>query len=121
MANVGGLQWQIPPSVLANNVDNYAERLLDAVFGLAQLFQARLESFAKANAGWTDRTGNARQGLTSLAVKEATGVVLYLFHAATYGIWLEVKNAGRYAIILRTLEAHYQPFIAAIKQLIGGR
>jgi hypothetical protein len=37
-----------------------------------------------------------------------------------YGIFLELANEGRFAVILRTLEAHYGPLIAALKRLVGG-
>lgn len=112
------LVWTIPPSVLGKNLGDYADRILAAVFDLAQFFAAKLEAWAKANAMWTDQTGNARQGLTARAFKTATAVTLVLFHTMSYGIWLEVKNAGRYAIILRTLETHYSPYMRAIEGLL---
>jgi hypothetical protein len=112
------LVWRVPPSVLAKGIGDYPKRMLDAVFALAQYFAARIEAFAKQTAPWTDQTGNARQGLTARAFREATAVTIVLFHQAVYGIWLEVKNAGRYAIILRTLEAHYQPYMTAIGRLL---
>jgi len=112
------LVWQVPPDTLARNVGDYAERLLSAVFDLAQYFAAKIEAYAKQHAIWTDRTGNARQGLTARAFKEATSVTILLWHSMAYGIWLEVANAGKYAIILKTLEAHYYPYIQAIERLL---
>lgn len=112
------LHWQIPPSVLAKNIGNYAERVLSAVFDLATFFAARIESYAKANAIWTDRTGNARQGLTARAFKTATAVTIVLFGTVAYQIWLELSNAGRFAIILKALEAHYGPYMRAIEGLL---
>ena len=109
------LHWQIPPSVLGKNIGDYADKVLRLVFDLAQMFAAKIEAFAKANAPWTDRTGNARQGLTGRAFKSATAVTILLFHQAEYGIWLEVANAGRYAIILRALESHYTEYMRAIQ------
>lgn len=116
-----GLVWQVPPSVLARNIESYAKRLLDAVFELAQVFAARIEAYAKANAPWTDRTGNARQGLAGRAYRMAASVVIYLFGSVDYQIYLETKHAGRYAIILRSLETHYAPLMSAIRGLVGGR
>lgn len=110
--------WQVPPEALARNVGDYVQRMLSAVYDLATYFAARIEAAAKQGARWTDRTGIARQGLTGKAVKTATGVVLYLFGQARYQIWLEVKNAGRFAVILRTLEAHYSPLMDAIRRLL---
>jgi hypothetical protein len=112
------LVWHVPPPVLAKGIGEYPKRMLDAVFALAQYFAARIEAFAKQNAPWTDQTGNARQGLTARAFREATAVTIVLFGAVHYQIWLEVKNAGRYAIILRTLETHYAPYMQAIERLL---
>jgi len=118
MAALASISWTIPPEALARGVGDYVERLLTAVVDLATFFAARMEAAAKATATWTDRTGNARQGLTGRAVKTAAGVIIYLFHQATYGIWLEVKNAGRFAVILRTMEAEYGALMSAIKGLM---
>jgi hypothetical protein len=112
------IHWTVPPSVLGKNIGDYAERVLSAVFDLAQMFAARIEAYAKANAPWTDRTGNARQGLTGRAFKTATAVTIVLFHSAAYGIWLEVANAGRFSIILKALEQSYQPYMRAIEGLM---
>ena len=112
------LVWTVPPSVLQKGIGDYAKRLLNAVFDLAQFFSARIEAYAKQHAPWQDQTGNARQGLTARAFRTATAVTIVLFHSMSYGIWLEVKNAGRFAIILKTLEAHYAPYMRAIEGLM---
>jgi hypothetical protein len=65
---------------------------------------ARAESMMRENAPWTDRTGNARAGLK--AEHKAVPMVsheLILFHSMPYGIWLEVRWSGRYAIIGPTM------------------
>lgn len=118
MADGITLRWQVPPSVLAQNVGNYADRLLSAVLDLVTNFAAQVEAAAKQNAPWTDQTGNARQGLTARAFKDAQAVTLMLFGTAEYQIWLEVKNEGRFAIILPTLESFYGRIMAAIERLI---
>ena len=112
------LKWNVPPSVLADGVGDYADRLLNAVYDLATFFAAKIEAAAKTNAVWTDRTGNARQGLTARAFRAATAVTLILWHSVEYGIWLELASAGKYAIILKTLEESYGPYMAAIEGLM---
>ncbi len=112
------LVWNVPPATLGQNVGDYVKRVLSAVFDLATLFAAKIEAYAKANAKWTDRTANARQGLTARAFKDASTVTIILFHTMAYGIWLEIANAGKYAIILKTLEAHYGSYMQAIERLL---
>lgn len=58
------------------------------------------ESHMRTNAPWNDRTGNARGGLR--AIHESQSRVshsLILFHTMPYGVFLEVRWSGRYAII----------------------
>ena len=118
MAGDVTLVWTVPPSALQRGIGNYAERLLSAVFDLAQLFAAKVEAFAKARAPWTDRTGNARQGLTARAFKTATAVTLILWSSVSYGIWLEIAHGGHWGIILKALEAHYSQYMRAIEGLM---
>lgn len=65
----------------------------------------RVEEYAKVNAPWSDRTGVARSGLTAEVYMEQGEVVLELAHTADYGLWLELIQDGRFAIIMPTLEA----------------
>lgn len=112
-------EWQTPPSVMVGKLKEWKKALIEAIFQLGRFFAARMESSAKKNARWTDRTTNARSGLTGKAFKLATGVVIYLFHKMEYGIWLEIANSGKYAIILETLEAHYAEIMTSLRKLVG--
>ena len=68
-------------------------------------FAKRVEQYAKDNAKWDDRTGDARSGLTALGQQRLSTYTITLFHTVDYGIWLEVRWAGKYAIILPTIQA----------------
>jgi hypothetical protein len=78
---------------------------IDAGVSLAfDVMEPRAESHMRQNAPWTDRTGNARNGL--MAKHEFTPMVkheLILYHTMPYGFWLEVRWSGRYAIIGPTM------------------
>lgn len=70
-----------------------------AAFAL-QKNAAPAENWMKSNAPWTDRTTNARNGLSARYAGSSGGVhVMVLFHTVDYGIWLEVAHEGRYRII----------------------
>lgn len=114
------IEWEFTPTQLASNVLGHKERLLKAILDLARVFAARIQSWARKNAVWTDRTSNARQGLFARAVPLAAGVAIVLFHTVDYGIWLEIANAGRFAIIMWALQAHYGPLMAALRALVRG-
>lgn len=64
-----------------------------------------LADAARGNAPWADRTGDARSGLTAMALDDHGDVVLTLFHTVEYGLWLEVIQNGQFATIMPTIEA----------------
>lgn len=119
---MSGFVWVKPPSAeLIPNVERYAARIRVALDAVGQLLAQRLQAYAQANAPWTDRTGNARQGLTGLSVAARDMVTVYLFHQMDYGKWLEIARGGPYRIILPTLQAHYGEVMRLLKSLLGGR
>lgn len=71
---------------------------------LAEQGAKKLESNAKNNARWTDRTGNARGRLNGRAQPISNGQRLILAHGVDYGIWLELANEKRFSIIPETLD-----------------
>ena len=71
--------------------------------GALKYHEAPAENYMKVNAPWKDRTTNARNGLAARFVG-GDEPSLVLFHQVDYGIWLEIKNDGEYAIILPTVQ-----------------
>lgn len=112
---------------MQRNLDAYRDKAKYAIRQVANYWQPVIEAYAKENATWIDRTSNARQSLHSFVDELANDTVaLYLAHGRPYGIWLEVKgehpevaNAGKYAIILPTLEAHYEPIRKMLKEIFS--
>jgi uncharacterized alkaline shock family protein YloU len=47
----------------------------------------------------------ARDGLDVDVYEEGQTVNIALYHTVDYGLWLEVIQGGRYAVIMPTLEA----------------
>jgi hypothetical protein len=99
------LTWEIPPSVLADGAQAYGRRVQDAIVATARIIEPRLEAHAKDTARWTDRTGNARAGLSTATVIASTLVEVFLFHTMDYGIFLEVAHAGKYAALYPSVVA----------------
>ena len=118
-----GIRWTTPPSELATAVERYGDRVLVAVAAVAQRVATEMQNQAKADAPWTDRTGNARTGIfgTSEADFGARVVTIYLSHGATidYGIWLELANSGNYAVIMRTMEGHYESLMQMLREIFA--
>lgn len=86
--------------ILRLNADGLGEAVQDALLTEA----ANMEQYAQDNAPWTDRTGEARAGLTAEVDHDRGNVYVSLFHTVEYGQWLEVIQNGQFAIIMPTLE-----------------
>ena len=90
--------------------------------GLQMLMQtaaSKMESWAKENAPWTDRTGAARQRLHGEAYWENPKVVVAaIMHQVDYGIYLELAHQRKYAILEKTLEEHKDEIQDAVATLL---
>ena len=67
-------------------------------------FSKEMLAYAQDNAPWNDRTGEARMGLDAALEDNRTELKIWLYHTASYGLWLEIRWNGLYAIILPTIE-----------------
>ena len=67
-----GIVWRggQAPSDLAASVERFGRRFQAAVLAVAQLVATEAEAYAKANAPWTDRTGQARQEIGRASCRE---------------------------------------------------
>lgn len=75
---------------------------------------------AKVNAPWTDRTGNARNGLSvEVGWVPLVSHSIRLFHRVTYGIFLETRWGGRYAIILPTIRLYGRDTMRLLNKLFA--
>lgn len=114
-----GIVWQggRRPSDLARAVEDYGRRIQAAVLAAAKVIADEAETLAKQNRPWRDQTREAREGLTGVAVEIAqAAVAIYLYHQAAHGKWLEIARAGKYQVVLPTLESLYPRVFAAIHE-----
>jgi hypothetical protein len=77
--------------------------------------------YMQSNATWTDRTGDARAGLQgAVHWQDPEHFTILLGHGANiyYGVWLEVRFGGRFAIVGPTVR-HFAPLMGAT--IVGAR
>jgi hypothetical protein len=122
------VEWSRQQNV-RDGMANYGRDVKAAKLRLAQFFAAKIEEDAKIHAEWQDRTGNARQSLRGYTNQDAPGgypnpadlaedaIALYLSHGMDYGVYLETRYAGAYAIILPVLQRWYPEITKALKEI----
>jgi hypothetical protein len=88
------------------SIYNKLRRHIAATVMAIQPLAGESESYMKTNAPWQNVTRNARNSLTgTVAVANSpqrTRISLKLSHGVDYGIWLELKNGGKFAIVRPT-------------------
>ena len=65
----------------------------------------KFENYAKQNRLWTDRTGQARQRLTGWVEMFSDKIRIHIGHGVDYGIYLELANQRRFAVLQKTVNA----------------
>lgn len=109
---------------------------LEAYIGATLDYKSQeIQGDMRANAPWTDRTGNARNGLfcqpygffrgkgsrDSAGKFQRQGSIfgLVMYHSVPYGIWLEIRWSGRYAIIVPTLASEGPEVMSLLNNVIN--
>lgn len=120
MANKISAEWVVPPSVAFPAMyDEWRRRVYAAVLAIMESYKPRAESWMKQNAPWMDRTGNARQSLFTDIETQAQEVVSLIFaHGVDYGVFLEFKNQGRFAVIAPALDYFFPQIMADIQAVL---
>lgn len=111
------LSWDL--SEFDSGINFMQTRFQSALLMLAEITSVKMEEYAKDEAIWINRTGNARQGLRGDAyyvTKDQIEIVLS--HQVEYGIWLELAHDRNYAILEEAIEENIDQLYSAIKRLI---
>lgn len=89
---------------LSKGLASFQFKTADRMGEIANKFADELLDYAVKNAPWNDRTGDARGGLQSAVFLNNDDLEIQLYHTIEYGLWLEVRWGGLYAIIIPTVE-----------------
>lgn len=99
------------------NLEEMNERVKAGLKVIGETVGAKMTSYAQANAPWTDRTGNARSGLHHEVAWKGTTLDIQIKHSMDYGIWLEIANSERFAILKKARDSQIDTFVSMIKSL----
>jgi hypothetical protein len=99
-------QWSVTPERAFGDLTNaYIAAIRRGIRALADRRAPEIEAWMTSNAGWTDRTGNARQTLhTEVEQVSLDMVQIVLAHGVSYGVYLELSHGAAYSIISPALD-----------------
>lgn len=106
-------ELQLTKDTLTSGLDKFDGDLLDIVFNVFQYWRTVAVSEMRTNARWVDQTGNARNALNATVYDGPNYIDMVLYHGVPYGVFLEVRWSGKYAIIGPTM-ATIAPRLAAM-------
>ena len=125
------MSFNLDFSILEQGLDTYEQQLVTGIAAILHRWAETVEGEAKANKRWQRRSGAAEEGLTAGVIEDAAGqiVSLYLAHQAPHGWYLETEPGTRkqtppavrdiFAIVMPTLESHYQDIMDEIQELLS--
>lgn len=83
----------------------------------AKTVAGQMETTAKRNAPWTDRTGNARRTMTGFAVwDENGGLLVGISGHMPYSPDLEEKHFRKYSILFPTVYSYVNTLMSVVVQ-----
>jgi len=119
MAGKTEATFEFDPGTLAVNLAGFSKKVDAAVGKLFDYYAATGEAAMKRGARWTDRTGNARNGLSAKAEHERDHHSIVLAHGVKYGVFLETRWAGRYAIVGPTSQSLGRQVMSGLNNLFA--
>lgn len=141
-----GFEWVISPDdELIPNIQEYGRAVYVALHAIATYWGQLIQDKARLEAVWTDQTGNARGGLffavdgfglapvtgtvtaeseaqkddVTIESGDANTLIITLGHTVFYGKFLELSNAGDFAIIMSTIEGNLSSLEKMIKDTLS--
>ena len=120
----------VKPTIVWEGDDKLRQRILRApekvharMRTITEFHSLKLETVAKVEAPWTDRTGNARSGIaTQTHSPRAFGGGDYgmtVYHQVPYGFYLETISQGRWGTIAPSVSKIAPQYYAAVQSVMG--
>lgn len=105
---------------VTNNVNfNAAANKIRAAIALyGQSAALKMESAAKNNAPWTDRTSNARNSIQGQFSMLGNTARITISGNTDYFVFLELANEKRWAVLSPTLESYAADVIAGYQKVV---
>lgn len=115
------LMWERPPSALKRDLKGWSAALVHQVLLHAQKIAGQMEVWMRANAPWTNRTGDARAGLKARAQQAGIIITVIAYSFVPHQVFLETMQNGRFAILKPAVDHFFARFMAGLSRIAKGR
>lgn len=110
--------FRLDTSAILSSIQSMDSKAGAAIMKYAEAGASKLEAYAKSNARWQNRTGDARRRLRGDVLSSGSIYKIRLAHGVDYGIWLELANERRYAIIEESIDAEGPGILKGFDRLV---
>lgn len=101
------------------NLYKWATMKKAGIEGVSRVASLNTQNYARANKRWQDRTGNARAGLNGGYFWETPEILkLFIAHSVDYGVYLELANDRKYAILSESINKVKDEWFNAVKKIM---
>lgn len=102
---MAGTQFKMDMSPIEKGLAKLGAKMGAAMLMYAVTKSQQMQGYMQSNAPWTDRTGMARQTLTSrVSQPDSNTIRITCSHGVDYGIWLELAHEKNWAIVAPTID-----------------
>ena len=106
-------------NIVNANLDRWFQMKMAGMQGVGTIIASEAAAKSKANHPWENQTHHAEQGLYGKVRKEGTKFIIEHGHRVDYGVYLELANDGKHAVLEKTLNSLRQEFYNRVKQIMG--
>lgn len=99
------------------DLEKIAAEHMDKVQNIADKYSVKMESYAKKNAPWTDRTTNARNSIQGVRKDNDGEVALGVRGNVSYFKYLEFAHGKKWAILKPTVDKFTPEIIDELKKI----
>ena len=108
-------------NIVNANLEKWLQMKLAGVQGVATITAAKAAAESKNDHPWKDHSHDAEKGLYGTAKKEGTNIIVEHGHRVSYGVYLELANDGKHAVLEKTLNSLRQEFYDSVKQIMESK
>lgn len=103
------------------NLDRWYQKKMAGVQGVGTIIASKAAKTSKVKHPWKNQSYAAEQGLYGEFRWQGTQGIIRHGHRVNYGVWLELANDGRYAILEKTLNELSPEFLSRVKQIMEAK
>lgn len=105
-------------SEFSANLKTLNDRVMANAPKIMEYTMTDAEGYAKQNAPWRDRTGNARGSISHKTISSKDLVTGVIGIGVFYGKYLELSNQGKYRIIRPTVDVYRSKLLQNLKEIL---